>query len=192
MTEADWNVLLKWNNDPEVLYYSEGGNITSRSLPDMQKMYRGVSRQAYVFMIELYDRPIGECWLQRMNLERVNCRFPGLDVRRIDLTIGEKDWWGRGWGTRIIRLLTRFAFEECSVDILYEPEIADYNPRSRRAFEKNGFVVDQVIPQPEGMKAKAGYDMILTRHRYEEPMEASTCSSSFDRRREGPSQPGAP
>ncbi|TEU14647.1 MAG: N-acetyltransferase, partial [Anaerolineales bacterium] len=104
MTEADWNVLLKWNNDPEVLYYSEGGNITSRSLPDMQKMYRGVSQQAYVFMIELYDRPIGECWLQRMNLERVNCRFPGLDVRRIDLTIGEKDWWGRGWGTRIIRL----------------------------------------------------------------------------------------
>jgi hypothetical protein len=24
MVEADWGLLLKWNNDPEVLYYAEG------------------------------------------------------------------------------------------------------------------------------------------------------------------------
>ncbi len=167
MTEGDWDVLLAWNNDPDVLYYSEGGNITSWSLPDMQEMYRGVSQQAFVFMAELHGRPIAECWLQRMNLERVTSRYPVLDVRRIDLTIGEKERWGKGWGTRIIRLLTRFAFERCGVDLLYEPEIADYNPRSRRALEKNGFTVDQVIPQPEGLKARVGYDMILTRAQYE-------------------------
>lgn len=171
MTENDWDTLLKWNNDPDVLHYSEGGNITSWSLLGMQKMYRDVSQQAYVFMIELDGRPIGECWLQRMNLERVKSRFPGQDVRRIDLVIGEKGLWGKGWGTRTIRLLSQFAFEECSVDILYEPEIADYNPRSRRAFEKNGFVVKQVIPQPAGLKAKAGYDMILTKEAYERSKE---------------------
>lgn len=81
--------------------------------------------------------------------------------------IGEKEHWGKGWGTRIIGLLTRFAFEVCGVDILYEPEIADYNPRSRRAFEKNGYVVDQVIHQPEDMKARLAYDLILTREQYE-------------------------
>ena len=59
------------------------------------------------------------------------------------------------------------------MDILYEPEIADYKPRSRRAFEKSGFVVDRVIPLPEGMKAEVGYDMILTKNRYEDPMGAS-------------------
>jgi len=167
MTEDDWDILLVWNNDPEVLFYSEGGDITSWSLSDMQALYRGMSRQAYVFVSELDGRPIGECWLQKMNLERVKKRYPELDVRRIDLMIGEKDCWGKGWGTRIIRLLVRFAFEECGVDILYEPEIADYNPRSRRVFEKNGFVVEQVIPQAEGLKATVGYDMMLTREAYE-------------------------
>ncbi len=166
MTEEDWDTLLRWNNDPDVLYYSEGGNITSWSLSDMQKMYRGVSQQGYVFMIELEGSPIGECWLSKMNLERVKSRFPGWDVRRIDLMVGEKELWGKGWGTRVIRLLTKFAFEECGVDILYEPDIADYNARSRRAFEKNGFVIEQVIPQPEGLKAKIGYDMILTKEAY--------------------------
>ena len=167
MTEKDWDALLKWNNDPEVLYYSEGGNITCWSLSDMQKMYWGISQQAYVFMIELDGRPTGECWLQKMNLERVKSRFPGRDVRRIDLLIGEKELWGKGWGTRTIRLLTQFAFEQCGVDILYEPEIADYNPRSRRAFEKNAFVVEQVIPHLEGSKAKVGYDMILRKEAYQ-------------------------
>jgi hypothetical protein len=23
MTEGDWNILLRWNSDPEVLYYSD-------------------------------------------------------------------------------------------------------------------------------------------------------------------------
>jgi len=27
MTEEDWEILLKWNSDPEVLYYSEGENV---------------------------------------------------------------------------------------------------------------------------------------------------------------------
>jgi RimJ/RimL family protein N-acetyltransferase len=165
--EDDWDILLVWNNDPEVLFYSEGGDITSWTLSDMKELYRGVSQGAYVFMAELDGRPIGECWLQKMNLERVKKRYPKLDVRRIDLVIGEKDCWGKGWGTRIIRLLTCFAFKGCGIDILYEPEIADYNPRSRRAFEKSAFVVEQVIPQAEGFKAVVAYDMILTSDAYE-------------------------
>ena len=90
MTEDDWSVLLVWNNDPEVLYYAEGGPIMSWSLGDMQRMYRSVSQTAYVFMIALEGRPIGECWLQEMNLQEVLDRHPGQDVRRIDLMIGEK------------------------------------------------------------------------------------------------------
>ena len=27
MTEADWDILLKWNSDPQVLYYSEGDDV---------------------------------------------------------------------------------------------------------------------------------------------------------------------
>ncbi len=35
MTENDWDILLKWNNDPEVLYYAEGENSISYSLEEV-------------------------------------------------------------------------------------------------------------------------------------------------------------
>jgi RimJ/RimL family protein N-acetyltransferase len=167
MTEEDWPILLRWNNDPDVLYYTEGDNVTSRTLEETQRIYRGASQHAFNFIAELNGRPIGECWLQEMNLKRILSRYPNtMDLRRIDLMIGEKTLWGQGYGTRIIRALVQFAFRECMADAIFGCSIADHNPRSRRAFEKNGFVVDQAIPQPPDSKAQVVFDMVLTRERH--------------------------
>ena len=82
MTESDWDVLLRWCSDPEVLWFSEGDDVTSRPLDDVQMIYRRVSQSAYCFIIEVDGQPIGECWLQAMNLERVLSRYRGQDCRR--------------------------------------------------------------------------------------------------------------
>lgn len=166
MTEDDWDVLLKWNNDPEVLYFSEGDAVSSRTLEQVQRIYRGVSKNAFVFVAELEGKPVGACWLQRMNIQRVLEKCPGRDLRRIDLMIGEKGLWGRGWGTKVIGLLTRFGFEQEGADAIFGLGVADYNPRSHRAFQKNGYVVDEVIDLPAGRKARQEYDMVLTRDRW--------------------------
>lgn len=169
MTEDDWPTLLPWHSDPEVLYFAEGDHVTARSPDDMQHIYRSVSQAAFVFVAELNGRPIGDCWLQKMNLPRVLNRHPaGQDLRRIDLMIGEKGRWGQGWGTRIIALLVRFGFDMCNADAIFGCDVTDYNPRSRRAFEKNGFLVDQTILQEPGRKAREVYDMVLTRSRCEQ------------------------
>lgn len=63
MTEGDWDILARWNNDPDVLYYAEGDDVTSRKLEEVQDMYRSVSHQAFCFIIELDGKPIGEGWL---------------------------------------------------------------------------------------------------------------------------------
>ena len=68
MTEADWDILLKWNSDAEVLYYSEGDDVQAYSLADVQAIYRGVSQTAYCFIAEVNSASIGEGWLQKMNL----------------------------------------------------------------------------------------------------------------------------
>ena len=159
MTEDDWDILLKWNSDPEVLYYSEGDDITSRNLEDVQEIYRWVSQTAFCFVMELAGRPIGECWLQRMNLERILAKYPKADCRRIDLMIGEKEFWGRGLGTKAIQLLTDFAFEREKADLVFGCEVADYNPASQKAFQKNGYEIDATIIQPPGDKAKECYDL---------------------------------
>lgn len=160
MTEADWPDLLRWNSDPEVLYFSEGDDVRSYSLAEVQGIYRMVSKNALCFIIEYQGRSIGECWLQRMNLERVLREYPGFDVRRIDLMIGEKTSWGQGHGTEVIRLLTDLAFQQENADYVYEPDIGDYNPRSRRAFEKNDYRLVARTPQPVGCKARTTFDLI--------------------------------
>jgi RimJ/RimL family protein N-acetyltransferase/2'-5' RNA ligase len=160
MTEADWPVLLRWNSDPEVLYYAEGDDVESYSLAEVQAIYRTVSQNALCFIIEYQDQPIGECWLQRMNLERVLKEYPGFDVRRIDLMIGEKGLWGQGLGTEVVHLLTDLAFRQEGVDYIFGLDIADYNPRSRRAFEKNDYRLVARNPQPAGRKARYMLDLL--------------------------------
>ena len=167
MTEDDWETLLAWNNDPEVLYFAEGDDVRSRSLAEIQAMYCHVSQSAFCFIIEVSGRPIGECWLQHMNLERILEQHPGKDCRRIDLLIGEKASWGQGFGSEAIRLLTDLAFTHEQADIVFGCDIADYNPASLRAFQKAGYQVAGVHEQSPGQKARTCYDVSITREQYQ-------------------------
>lgn len=157
MTESDWPMLMAVNNDPEVLYYSEGDDVTSRSLEEVQAIYRRVSQTAFCFVIEGDGAPVGDCWLQEMNLDRLRSRFPDLDCRRIDIEI-LRSAWGKGVGGAALRLLTAFAFEVVRADVVFGCDVADYNSRSRRCFEREGFKVVGSNSQPEGLKAKVTYD----------------------------------
>ncbi|NMD13857.1 MAG: GNAT family N-acetyltransferase, partial [Caldisericales bacterium] len=63
-------LLYKWCADPEVLYWTEGGEDTDLSYDKetVHAIYGGVSQDAYCFLIEANGVPIGEGWLQKMNL----------------------------------------------------------------------------------------------------------------------------
>ncbi len=166
LTEADWGLLLRWNSDPEVLYFAEGDDVSSYTLDQIQSIYRGVSQTAFCFIIEVKGAPVGECWLQHMNLERVLQKYPKSDCRRIDLLIGEKEFRGQGLGMEVIQLLTAFAFDEQGAELVFGCDVADYNPASRKAFQKAGFTVDAEIEQPVVMKARYCYDLVLTQAEY--------------------------
>jgi aminoglycoside 6'-N-acetyltransferase len=170
MTEDDWDILLKWNSDPEVLYFCEGDDITSWEMEPMQEMFRGVSQKAFCFIIEFEGQLIGECWFQRMNLDRILEKYPGKDIRRIDLMIGEKHLWGQGLGTDVLRTLTRFGFEEQNADMIFGCSIGDHNPRSLRAFQKVGYKVDAKVEVPPGRKAQYEIDVFISREAWQAAM----------------------
>lgn len=164
LTEDDWQHLHKWNSDPEVLYYADG-NADGYSMEMVKRIYRGVCKDAYCFIIEFKGRPIGECYLQKMNLERILQKMPGQDLRRIDIMIGEKEFWGKGIGTDAVQLLVEFGFEKEKADAIFGCGVNDYNDRSMKMFRKLGFEVHSEIEE----KSKGGslaYDMILTESRY--------------------------
>lgn len=162
MTENDWDILARWNSDPEVLYFSEGADVESYDLEEVQGIYREVSQNAFCFIIEFKGQQIGACWLQRMNIERLLEKYPGKDCRRIDLMIGEKRLWGQGLGTDTIHTLTRFGLEEEGADMIFGL-VGDYNLRSVGAFKRAGYEVDAEIEEPPGEKAKFSYDLVIRR-----------------------------
>jgi RimJ/RimL family protein N-acetyltransferase len=165
MAEDDWDNLLRWYNDPEVLYFSEGDDVSSRSLEEIQGIYRGVSREAFCFIIELEGKPVGECWLQRMNLARILAKYPGLDLRRIDLAIGEKGCWGQGIGTETIRLLTEFGFVRQAAEMIFGL-VGDYNARSQAAFRKVGYELVGTSRDKPGHKATYELELAITKARF--------------------------
>jgi len=178
MTEADWGILCKWNNDPEVLYYAEGDDVTSRPLEEVQELYCAVCAHAFCFVIVADGRPVGECWLQEMNLDRILSRYPGADCRRIDAMIGEKGCWGQGIGTETVRLLTEFGFEHENADRIFGCAVADYNVRSQKAFQRVGYEIVAAIEQGPGRKARRCYDLMLTREAYARARERANAAAS--------------
>lgn len=159
--------LYRWNADPEVLYWTEGGEDVVRSYDQetVHQIYGGVSQNAFCFLVEVDGAPIGECWLQKMNFPDVIAMYPGLDVRRIDMAIGEKAYWGKGIGTAFVRMLVDFAFAAENVDVLH-CFAEDYNLRSQRVWQKNGFTLVRADLLPQPQKGQWQYHFALTKAAY--------------------------
>lgn len=101
-----------------------------------------------------------------MNLSNVKMMYPEtLDVRRIDMSIGEKEYWGKGIGTCFIGMMVDFAFYGEHVDVLH-CFCEDYNVRSCRMWEKHGFtrVLEEAIPN--SWKGTTQYHYRLTRDEF--------------------------
>ncbi len=170
--ETDWELIYKWCNDPEVLYYSDGPEVEGYGLDTIKNsIFEAGSRSRYCFVMEAEGKVIGECWLQKMNLERILKQYPSKDCRRIDLTIGEKRYWGRGYGTRAIGMLTSFGFANENADRIFGCGIESYNPRSLKAFQKNGYQIHAEIRHDD---SSVTYDVCLTQERYRRITSDST------------------
>jgi RimJ/RimL family protein N-acetyltransferase len=137
MKESDWKPVLAWNADSEVLMWADCTDEV-RPPEETKAIYRGVSLFAHVFIIELDGVPIGECWLQKMNMPDIIAQFPDRDLRRIDLAIGRKELWGQGLGSDTIRTLVRFGLEQEKADGIFGL-VDRKNARSWGAFRKSGF-----------------------------------------------------
>lgn len=56
----------------------------------------------------------------------------------VGLGIGEREFWGRGYGTDVMRVILRYAFTEVNLHRV-TLTVFEYNPRAIRSYEKAGF-----------------------------------------------------
>ncbi len=79
------------------------------------------------------DRLIGTCAFSQLDGDNGSALF--------HITIGEKDAWGRGYGTEATELMLEHAFERLGLHRVALSVFA-FNERAIRAYRKAGFVVE--------------------------------------------------
>ncbi len=164
-------LLYKWNSDEEVTYYTESSVGLKHNEETVRRKYSGVSQEAFCFLVEVNSVPIGECWLQKMNKPDVIAMYSdATDIRRIDMCIGEKEYWNRGIGTQFIGMMIDFAFNREHVTILH-CFCEDYNKRSEKMWQKHGFTLvrkdkQTYNPQWKSPIGEYQYHYRLTRQEY--------------------------
>ena len=77
----------------------------------------------------------------------------------VGIGLGERKYWGKGYGTDAMRILLRYAFEELNLHRL-SLSVFEYNSRAIRSYEKVGFVIEGCARQFLNRDGRR-YDMIF-------------------------------
>ena len=132
--------ISRWNRDSEYqrLLDSETSRVVSKKIMKewIEKDLENRPEHDYLFLIHTLqeDRLIGFIGLDGISWSHGDCW--------VFIALGERDTWGKGYGTDAMRIMLRYAFQELNlhrVGLL----VFEYNPRAIRSYEKAGF-------QPEG------------------------------------------
>jgi RimJ/RimL family protein N-acetyltransferase len=130
--------LWEFNNDPEVEIAGGGDPPMPQSLDRLyaefdQNAQKG-GRDGTWFAIEADGKLIGQCGLHRMD------DFRGITHScDIGITIGDKEYWGRGYGREAIGLMLDYAFLHWNVQRV-GLQVMSTNERAIRSYRACGFV----------------------------------------------------
>ena len=135
MRSYDLITVGNWFKDLEILRYAFGTEVEELSLREMAQRYQAEmdSQRQYILSLET---PAQETFgFVRFNMNRSSNH---LKVARIGILIGDKSYWGKGWGTEAVATFIHFLFTQKSADRI-ELDTAHFNHRAQRCFEKCGF-----------------------------------------------------
>ena len=126
-----------WNRDSELkrLMDSSAVSLYSSKIEVMffEKMAEKESLANHFFTIRALDdnRLLGDIGLDVINNWGSREAFVGLEI-------GNRNDWGKGYGTDAMRIMLRFAFTEINLRRV-TLNVFEYNPRGIRSYEKIGF-----------------------------------------------------
>jgi RimJ/RimL family protein N-acetyltransferase len=131
---ADAENLYRWINDREVTRTLMARYPYSRAFED--EWAEGATKASEFgdarFAIEsLEGVHVGTCGLHRGRPEDRHAE--------LGIMIGEKEYWGRGFGTDAVQTLVRFAFEQMNLNKV-SLGVFEFNDRAQTVYRKIGFV----------------------------------------------------
>jgi aminoglycoside 6'-N-acetyltransferase len=137
-TVADAGLLASWNSLPHVQAAVSDDGLTGFDCDWSEELLPRDDGSAY-FVAEADGRPIGA--MQIIDPARDETHYWGEiapDLRAIDIWIGDPEYLGRGFGTRMMRWALARCFAEPAVTaVLVDPLFR--NTRAHRFYQRLGF-----------------------------------------------------
>lgn len=139
------DLILGWLEDPEVREFWGGRDFTRSKeefLADWKPYYFDGSEpeRGRCFAIEAEGRAIG-----MIAYNAINRRDRSVEI---DVIIGEKEYWNRGYGTDAMRAFLRYLFDAVGMHRVWLGTYAT-NARAIRCYEKCGFVREGVMRESD-------------------------------------------
>jgi RimJ/RimL family protein N-acetyltransferase len=137
LRKADSAFITKWFNDPEVSILSNGGCLPQTEMLVEKWIEESATTRAMTdtsFIIEAVEgnetKAIGLIDLDGIQPKDHNAGFA--------ITIGNKEYWNRGYGTEATRLILKYGFAQLNLHRISSNAFS-FNERSIRMHKKLGF-----------------------------------------------------
>lgn len=137
--EADLPLFVRWFNDPDVRYWlalSEAPELTLEKEREWFEEARGNPDRVLWCIEKEGGQLIGNLGLHF--IDETHGRAT------LGISIGEKEYWGRGYGSEAIAQALRYGFGELGLRRI-DLQVDEDNERGIRCYEKCGFVREGLL-----------------------------------------------
>src|SRR3989344_9464898 len=127
-------LMEKWSSDPIVMYYLFTGQRPKNKEQIRKNLKKELDSENNIIFL-IYDKETNQL-IGYAGLYDIN---PTVRKAEYRVLIGEKDFWGKGYGTQITELVTFYGFDRLNLNRIYLGYTAS-NKAAGRAYEKAGYV----------------------------------------------------
>ncbi|TDU05805.1 RimJ/RimL family protein N-acetyltransferase [Streptomyces sp. 846.5] len=138
---SEAETLWRWNSDPEVMRRMQDGY--RQTLAQVRKQMEERERNSYGYVlygVEALDDG------KLVGLVCLSGAEPETGCAELDIYLGEKDYWGRGYATDAMRTICRYGFEKMRLHKIMLTVVAD-NHAAHHIYQKVGFVEEGRLRQ---------------------------------------------
>ncbi|MGZ7444140.1 GNAT family N-acetyltransferase [Paenibacillus sp. TH7-28] len=142
MTEDDAAVYHKWRNDPEVMR-TTSPSLDLFTFADTKQFVDHVilgssASKSYLILDRESEKPLGIT-----SLIQIDCKNRNAECI---IDIGDKEYWGKGYGTEALKLLLDYGFLELNLHRV-SLRVFSFNDRAINMYEKIGFMREGISRQ---------------------------------------------
>jgi len=141
-TEDDYRLLEKWYKEEEIYSHFEQRVLNYEEIVKKYYPRTLLDAKVPVFIIEYDSKPVGIIQYQIINSD--NKKLYNLDNNNsyeIDVFIGELNLHNKGIGSKSVRLMINYLFEEKDADLIVMCPLKE-NVTAIRCYEKVGFKIN--------------------------------------------------